>query len=684
MRAPFTASALGLLLALACAGPAAAAPVATEFSAGISPAANPENITAGPDGNLWFTESHIDRIGRITPFGNVTEFSAGITAGANPESIVAGPDGNLWFTENAGNRIGRISPTGTVTEFTTGISPGAFPEGIAAGPDGNLWFTEPFVGGVGGIGRITPAGLVTEFKDSISPDASTESIVAGPDGNLWFTERTGDNIGRVTPSGVVTEFPTPSGAASEGLTAGPDGNLWFTERAANRIGRITTSGVVTEFSAGLSSGAAPRGITTGPDGDLWFTERDTGKIGRITPSGTITEFSAGISPGAGPFGIVAGPDGNVWFTTRAGNLIGRMATNAAAPASGNLLRNPGFEDGTPIAIPGGLAPVLGWVTVPSAAAIAYGADPTLPGTALSAVVGGGGAYLFGGTRQAHSGEPGTSKALQLVDVSSVAAAIDDGRVSVNLSGSIGGRLSEADQGSLAATFVDGGGGALGSLTIAPVTAAARGYQTTLVPRTARGRVPPRTRAIRVVATADKESGGAANDAYFDNLQLTLDVAPPTALLPPSPVPDTPALPGEGTPAAVVVRPYSKLDPVRAAHSPRRFSGTAGAPAGHVVRTVELAIVRAAGTASVASVQPARCWRVGGTGRLIAVKPARIAKKPACVATGFLRATGTARWTFTLRRPLPKGRYVVTSRATDTTGTRETTVSKANRRAFTVH
>jgi hypothetical protein len=32
----------------------------------------------------------------------VTKFSAGITAGGDPFGITAGPDGNLWFTEQGG------------------------------------------------------------------------------------------------------------------------------------------------------------------------------------------------------------------------------------------------------------------------------------------------------------------------------------------------------------------------------------------------------------------------------------------------------------------------------------------------------------------------------------------------------------------------------------------------------
>src|SRR5262245_28898572 len=70
----------------------------------------------------------------------ITEFSAGISAGAGLYDITAGPDGNLWFTEGSVRRIGRISLAGVVTEFSTGIS--GSPGGITAGPDGNLWFTE--------------------------------------------------------------------------------------------------------------------------------------------------------------------------------------------------------------------------------------------------------------------------------------------------------------------------------------------------------------------------------------------------------------------------------------------------------------------------------------------------------------------------------------------------------------
>ena len=319
---------LGSMLSLHCLlSGSVSAQVVTEFSSGITGGAAPVNITAGPDGNLWFTDLSGNRIVRITPLGVVAEISAGI-AGGFPSGITAGPDGNLWFAKQS-DLIGRITPLGVVTEFSAGITVNAQPVGITAGPDGNLWFTE-YNGNR--IGRITPLGIVTEF--SISVTAGPVAITAGPDGNLWFTEYHGNRIGRITPLGFVTEFSAgiTAGAGPASIVAGPDGNLWFTEYDGNRIGRITPLGVVTEFSTGITGGAGPAGITAGPDGNLWFTESSGKQIGRITPLGVITEFSTGITDGAWLAGITGGPDSNLWFTEYVGKRIGRITTGAVIAA----------------------------------------------------------------------------------------------------------------------------------------------------------------------------------------------------------------------------------------------------------------------------------------------------------------------------------------------------------------
>ena len=76
----------------------------------------------------------------MSPAGDIAEFRLP----NGPVGITAGPDGNLWFTEGDVNTIGRISPAGIITEFSLPSHPTAKRDlvGITAGPDGNLWFAE--------------------------------------------------------------------------------------------------------------------------------------------------------------------------------------------------------------------------------------------------------------------------------------------------------------------------------------------------------------------------------------------------------------------------------------------------------------------------------------------------------------------------------------------------------------
>jgi virginiamycin B lyase len=282
------------------------------------------DLAADSSGDLWVTEPAAGTIAELTPSGAVTNFSiqsAPGGAGLMPVDITAGPDGNMWFTADSGAgepgvataagvkpAIGRITPGGTVTLFTHGFNPNGYPLAITAGPDGNLWFTE---WAKNMIARITPSGTITEYPlpaGATQPDA----IVAGPDGNLWFTTYGGPgSVGRITPSGTVTLFTAglPPASQPTSITTGPDHNLWFTEAGgAGAVGTITPAGVITQRSTGTGASSVPTDITTGPDGNLWFTQgADPGSLGRVLlaatpapPASTSAPTSTGPSTSATP------------------------------------------------------------------------------------------------------------------------------------------------------------------------------------------------------------------------------------------------------------------------------------------------------------------------------------------------------------------------------------------------
>src|ERR1035437_7873238 len=190
----------GLLLILCSAAYAQYA--ITEYSAGLTAGSPVAEITAGPDGALWFTEDLGTRIGRITTAGVITEYT-GLRPESQPSRIAVGSDGALWFTESSSNRIGRITTAGVITEYSTGQVLGGI--GIAAGPDGALWFTEC---SANRIWRITTAGVITEYSTGLTAGSLPLGIAAGPDGALWFTEYSGPRIGRLTPAGAQPGPPS--------------------------------------------------------------------------------------------------------------------------------------------------------------------------------------------------------------------------------------------------------------------------------------------------------------------------------------------------------------------------------------------------------------------------------------------------------------------------------------------
>ncbi len=300
----------------------------------------PSGISAGPDGDLWFTD--YNGIDKITPSGVETEYG-----GPEANAITAGSDGNMWFLERAHAKIGKITTSGTKTEYS--LPAGSEPDAIAAGPDKDLWFTE---WQTAKVGKITTSGTITEY--SLPAGSYPGSITAGPDGEMWFTIYKGegkigksneDKIAKITTSGEVTEYALPmeeNQPQPEGIAAGPDGNIWFTTGCGSPcyIGKMTTSGSLTKYPVEHNTDLSA--IAAGPDGALWAV--NTSKVDRIATSGVITEASLPAENQSDK--IALGPDGNMWVTDWGTNKISKIIV----PVEGDPNPQPGttIEYGVPL------------------------------------------------------------------------------------------------------------------------------------------------------------------------------------------------------------------------------------------------------------------------------------------------------------------------------------------------
>ncbi len=253
----------------------------------------PKNITVGSDGALWFTEEFGNQIGRIDTNGRITEFplptdcgqppNPPFSSGCAPHDITAGPDGALWFTEEVGNQIGRVTTGGFFTEFPIPTA-NSSPFGITVGPDHALWFTEENSVTSNQIGRVTITGVFTEFPTPTTSSRPTD-ITTGPDHALWFTESNANKIGRLTTSGLFNEYAViTQNSGLQGIINGGDGTLWFTEADAGNLGRITLKGNVSEVAVPITGTNPSKPVDLVPgnnQGVIWFTESGANSVGKF-------------------------------------------------------------------------------------------------------------------------------------------------------------------------------------------------------------------------------------------------------------------------------------------------------------------------------------------------------------------------------------------------------------------
>ncbi len=155
----------------------------TFYTNGLTANANPYSLAFGPDGNVWFTDTSqtAPAIGVLNiSTGTITEYplqagNGNYGTASVPNDIVAGPDGNMWFTDNsqASPGIGKVTiATHTITMYTKGLQRTPQPYGLTSGPDGNIWFTDnpsPYNGGQDLVGSINPStGAIQEYSLSVT------------------------------------------------------------------------------------------------------------------------------------------------------------------------------------------------------------------------------------------------------------------------------------------------------------------------------------------------------------------------------------------------------------------------------------------------------------------------------------------------------------------------------------
>lgn len=196
---------------------------------------------------------------------------------------------------------------------------------------------------------------------------------------------------------------------------------------------------------------------------------------------------------------------------------------SAAVPSGNLVVNPGAEQGTAVTNNQAQAPPPGWFADQAITQVVYGSPGGFPAAPAT------------GARAFFAGGPGTNAVVaismfQVVDVSAAATQIDRGTVRATLSALLGGFSTQTDDARASVQFASSNQEAANvgpPLLIGPVTPTDRGNVTELLPRSTSALVPAGARIAYVTVTFTRPGGQGYNDGYADNIALSLrDETPP--------------------------------------------------------------------------------------------------------------------------------------------------------------
>jgi gluconolactonase len=231
--------------------------------------------------------------------GPIELFVTGFDA---PEGPAFDRDGNLYFVDSFVSAIVKVTPTGEASEF---FNTGGIPAGLAFHPDGSLYVADEGEE-IHGILRITPDGkseiAVNEFNGA--PLNGSNDLVFDRNGVLYFSDPWDSPSGgfyRLFPDGKLEQLDTdlafPNGV---GLNAN-ESAVFLAESGYNRILRYSiaadgTLGPREEWA--LADGdPAMDGMAFDEHGDLYVAHYGAGHVDVFDPTGAKVEEI--VVPGGG-------------------------------------------------------------------------------------------------------------------------------------------------------------------------------------------------------------------------------------------------------------------------------------------------------------------------------------------------------------------------------------------------
>ena len=283
----------------------------------------PAGVAVAPDGGVWISIMHADRLLRFDPDSNrFSEIS--LSNETLPRGLIVDPHGQVWFAASARGFVGRVSAA-TVKPREFALPSVVAVEKAAPAPwtlaysarDDAVWFTVHSHGMLGRLGaRAEPVRhgfAVREIVLATRP-SRPDGIAVDSDGAIWVTEMGSDEIVRIDPIGAgVRRLALPRGSRPRGIATSAYA-VWVTLFGSQRLLRIDRSSLAMKSWPGPSGAwSHPYAIAVDSHGAVWFSEYSGNTVVRFRDGVDRFDIFRIPTPNSRVQAIATDARGRVWY-----------------------------------------------------------------------------------------------------------------------------------------------------------------------------------------------------------------------------------------------------------------------------------------------------------------------------------------------------------------------------------
>lgn len=307
--------------------PSKVRPCLEEFTEGVN--GSPTHLILGPDGGLYATEEPERKILRFDPDTHETRE---YTVPVEPHDLTAGPDGRIWFVSATGKPngqyLGAVHPkSGEVTMYP-GISAGAEPH-MLRWNRGRLYITELKAAQLAIFDPKTEK--VKEGGFGLPVLSSIHNIVVLPNGDLWAVLQEGDALARFSFKkqrfDKLVKVPLKNSGPRDITYVKSRNAVYATLFAANKLveydldtGKLTLHDTHLDpisYAVAITRQPKPKLTFVRPDAKeeaLWLATLAGGELLRFDlESNEIERVGCGVEIPGGPLGIATDRQGRLWI-----------------------------------------------------------------------------------------------------------------------------------------------------------------------------------------------------------------------------------------------------------------------------------------------------------------------------------------------------------------------------------